>query len=167
MNDEGAPQLLEVGRIGKAHGLKGEVVVDFITDRTEERTEPGTELLAGDVMLRVASARPHQQRWLVRFEGIGDRNQAEALRGRSLQAEAFDDPDAVFVHELIGKDVIDQHGTAHGPVVSVIDNPASDLLELADGRLVPLAFYVEHDAEVISVSVPPGLLDDDAETAGS
>lgn len=151
---------LEVGRIGKPHGLKGEVVVDFSTDRTDERTAVGAELWADDRCLVVASARPHQQRWLIRFDRVERREEAELLRGLALSAEPVEDPEAVFVHQLIGKRVVDQHGTDHGPVASVIDNPASDLLELSDGRLVPLAFYLAHDDEVVTVDVPPGLLDD-------
>lgn len=163
---------LEVGRIGKAHGLKGEVVVDFSTDRTAERTAPGAELWSGDRRLLVVSARPHQQKWLIRFDGVADRNTAETLRGLVLAAEPVDDPEAVFVHELVGRTVIDQHGTDHGPVVAMVENPASDLLELDDGRLVPLAFYVSHDDDSVTVDVPAGLLDgialgDDAPGAGS
>jgi len=161
--------LLEVGRIGKAHGLKGEVVVDFVTDRIEERTAAGTALVlerpgvgvAVGESLEVISARPHQKKWLVTFAGVVDRNAAEALRGTILLAPAIDDPDALFVHELIDKQVVDQHGVDHGAVVAVIDNPASDLLELESGRLVPLAFLVDHDSQTVRVSVPPGLLDDD------
>ncbi|MCP3989113.1 MAG: 16S rRNA processing protein RimM [Actinomycetia bacterium] len=152
--------LLEVGRIGKAHGLNGEVSVDFTTDRLTERTTPGVELLADERLLRVVTARPHQKRWLVRFEGVDDRNQAETLRGLTLRAVAIDDDDEVFVHELIGKSLVDQYGTDHGAIVAVVENPASDLLELGDGRLVPLAFYVGDDDDTVMVSVPAGLLDD-------
>ncbi|MEL7155049.1 MAG: ribosome maturation factor RimM [Actinomycetota bacterium] len=159
-DDRDDAPLLEVGRIGKPHGLKGEVVVDFSTDRTEERTATGTELWADRRRLVVASARPHQQKWLLRFDGVERREEAELLRGLVLSAPALDDPDALFVHELIGKRLVDQHGVDHGPVASVIDNPASDLLELSSGRLVPLAFHVAHDDEVVTVDVPPGLLDD-------
>ncbi|MEO2156482.1 MAG: hypothetical protein ABGY30_07675, partial [Acidimicrobiales bacterium] len=60
-----------------------------------------------------------------------------------------------------GATVVDQHGTSHGTVVALLDNPASDLLELADGRLIPLVFVVGHEPGVsIQVDVPPGLLDD-------
>jgi len=157
------PQFLEVGRIGKAHGLKGEVVVNLSTDRVEARTTPGTELWLDEQRLVVLAARPHQGRWLMQFDGISGRNAAEALRGQVLSAPALDDPTALFVHELIGKSVHDQHGTDHGPIVAVIDNPASDLLELANGRLVPLAFFVADDEVTVTVEVPPGLLDDDTE----
>lgn len=156
---EGRP-LLEVGRIGRPHGLNGEVSVDFLTDRVDERTAPGAELWAEGRRLEVAAARPHQKKWLVTFAGVADRTAAERLRGLVLEAVALDDPDAVFVHQLIGKTLVDQHGTGHGEVVAVVENPASDLLELADGRLVPLVFLVDHDTESVRVSVPAGLLDE-------
>lgn len=161
--------MLELGHVSKAHGLSGDVVVSLITDRTGERMVPGSVLHLGSSTTgarahTVASAKPHQDRWLVRFVGIDDRNGADGLRGLRIYAEPLSsddllDDDVVFVHELIGKRVIDQHGTDHGEVLSVVDNPASDLLELADNRLVPLTFYVAHDASVIRVDVPEGLLD--------
>lgn len=156
--------LLQVGRIARAHGLNGLVLVDLITDRTAERTAPGAVLWAGSRPLEIVSAKPHQARkWLVSFAGVASREEAERLHGAELRAEPIDDPDALFVHRLIGRIVIDQHGVAHGPVVSVVANPASDLLELEDGRLVPLAFMVDQpgDDNTILVSVPAGLLDDD------
>ena len=167
---------MEVGRVERVHGLRGEVVIGFVTNMVAARTEPGSELLAGDDWLTVASARPHKTKWLVRFEGVADRNGAEGLRGRTLlarplssdvasTAEAdgeFATESVAFVHELIGRRVIDQDGTDHGEVIAVLDNPAADLLELADGRLVPLTFYQGHDDTTITVDVPPGLLDDGA-----
>lgn len=154
--------LLEVGRITRAHGLKGGVVVDLVTDRVAERTAPGTVLWAGERALEVVTAQPHQgKKWLVAFAGVDSRVEAERLHGQVLRAEAIEDPDALFVHQLIGCTVVDQHGTAHGPVVSVVANPASDLLELADGRLVPMVFVTGSDGSEVTVSVPVGLLDDD------
>lgn len=153
---------LEVGRVGRAHGLAGGVVVSFVTDRVAERTVPGAVLWAGERALEVLTAQPHQNdKWLMSFVGVTSRDEAEALRGQLLDAEPVDDPDALFIHHLIGKAVIDQHGVDHGPVVSVVANPASDLLELEDGRLVPLAFVVDRDDASIRVAVPAGLLDDD------
>lgn len=164
--------MLELGRIGRAHGLAGEVAVSLVTDRTAERMAPGSVLHVGSAPdrcepLTVAAARPHRDRWLVRFDGVGDRDRAEGLRGLTLYASPLSssdllDDDVIFVHELIGKRVVDQHGTDHGEVLSVVDNPASDLLELSGDRLVPLTFYESHDDDVIRVDVPPGLLDDDA-----
>lgn len=164
-DDNAVPELLEVGRIVRAHGLRGEVVVDFVSDRPE-RTTPGAELHVDGSPFEVAAARPHQQRWLVHFVGVADRDAAERLRGAVLEAPPIDDPEAVFVHEVVGRRVVDQHGTDHGPVAAVVANPASDLLELTDGRLVPMVF-LDDDADVgadgvVRVTVPPGLLDGDS-----
>lgn len=158
------PARLEVGRIGRAHGLRGEVAVTLTTDR-EERVAPGATLQAGDRDLVVASSRRHQQRWLVHFQGVDDRNAAEALRGAVLTAESVPSEEGeLWVHELVGAVVSDRDGTTLGTVVAVEANPASDLLVLApEGGggdvLVPMAFVVHHDEGRVVVDVPEGLLD--------
>ncbi|MGB5756055.1 MAG: hypothetical protein WBM50_04005 [Acidimicrobiales bacterium] len=165
-----------MGRVDKVHGLRGEVLVGLSTNMVAARTAVGTRLWAEDRWLSVRSARAHKNKWLMSFDGVDGRGSAEELRGRTLLAEPLT-ADALatgtageqttevvaFVHELIGKRLVDQHGVDHGEVVSVIDNPAADLLELADGRLVPLSFHRGDDAETITVEVPAGLLDDQAE----
>lgn len=151
--------LLEVGRIARSHGLKGDVLITFTTDQIPARTESGTELVIGGSAYELMSARPHQKYQLVRLRGIGDRDAADALRGQLIFAEPLGESDEVFVHEVIGARLVDQHQTDHGLIESVIDNPASDLLELADGRLVPFVFIVEQRDGVVHVDVPPGLLD--------
>ena len=156
------PVILEVGRIDKPHGLHGEVVVSLITPRLE-RLAPGSVLQTDRGDLTVESSRPHQHRFLVRFHQIPDRDAADAWRSVVLSAHPIVDPDddTLWLHELVGATVEDQHGTLHGTVVALLDNPASDLLELADGRLIPLVFVVDHEPGVsIRVDVPPGLLDD-------
>jgi len=150
------PPLLEVGRVVKPHGLRGEVVVELVTNRPE-RLEAGSVLVAGDRELRVVAARPHAKRWLVIFEGLTDRNQADQLRDVVLRAEALDDPDALWVHDLVGREVVDADGVVHGRVEAVEANPASDLLVLDGGGLVPLRFVVEAGERIV-VDVPPGLL---------
>jgi 16S rRNA processing protein RimM len=150
--------LLEIGRVAKPHGLRGEVVVQMVSDRPD-RLAPGALFEAGDRHLEVVEARPHQGRYLVRFAGVEDRNDAEKLRGLPLLAEAVDDPDALWVHELIGSRCVELDGTERGTVVSVIDNPAADLLELDTGALVPLSFLVSHEAGVVTIDPPAGLFD--------
>jgi 16S rRNA processing protein RimM len=154
------PQRLEVGRITKPHGLRGELVVLLTTDRSAERTARGAELWTADGRrLVVASARPHQDRWIVDFDGVASREDADALRGQLLYAPALEDPGAVFAHQLIGRVVVDQHGTEHGPILALEANPASDLLVLEGDRLVPLTFLVSVEGDVVRVDVPPGLLE--------
>ncbi len=156
---------LEVGRVSRSHGLRGDLVINFTTDRTAERTAVGARLEIGDREYAVVRAKPYQQHWLVALEGIDGRDAADLLRGKTVYAERIDDADALFVHELIGCSVVDQHGTDHGTVASVLANPASDLLELLDGRLIPMVFVVGRVERVISVDVPAGLLDADDEPA--
>ena len=135
-----APRL-EVGRVAKAHGLRGEVAVELVTDR-EERAGAGARLWIGREVLEVVASRPHQGRWLVTFDGVADRTAAERLAGRALEAEALDDPEALWVHDLIGTAVVEVDGTQRGTVVAVVANPAHDLLELDSGALVPVVFVV-------------------------
>ena len=136
------------------------MIVSLITDR-DERVAPGSELRTktGRV-LRVESSKPHQNRWIVRFDGVLTRDDADALHGAALFAEPLDDPDAFWVHELIGAMVVDAaDGNTLGKVVSVEENPASDLLVLDGGGLIPLRFVVERESGRLVVDVPPGLLD--------
>jgi 16S rRNA processing protein RimM len=151
---------LELGRIGRPHGVLGEVSVTLRTDRPE-RTVPGAVLYAGDRKLVVASARPHQGRWLMRFEGVDDRDAAERLRGETLVGEPLDDPGEgrVWVHEVIGAEAQDVQGNPLGQVTAVEVTPAQDLLVLDDSLLVPMVFVVEERPGVVIVDVPDGLLD--------
>jgi 16S rRNA processing protein RimM len=149
--------LLEVGRVVRAHGIRGEVAVKLVTDRTERLT-PGAVLVTAAGERQVVAARPHQDGYLVAFTGVSDRSGAERLRG-PLLAAPLDDPDTLWVHELIGSDVVDLHGAVHGRVAAVEANPASDLLVLDDGRLVPLRFVVGTGGGRVTVDPPAGLLD--------
>jgi len=152
--------LREVGRIGRAHGVNGQVYVSLLTDRVE-RLAPGARLLAGDQWLTVAESRQQQQRWLVRFEGLVDRTAAERLTNSTLMAEPLtdDDDDALWVHDLIGSKVVDQHGVDRGTCVAVIDNPAHDMMELDSGALVPVTFVVDCRDGIATVDTPEGLFD--------
>jgi 16S rRNA processing protein RimM len=153
--------LREVGRIGRAHGVQGELYVTLITDRVE-RLAPGARLLAGTQWLTVTESRTQQQRWLVRFVGVDDRTAAEKLTNAVLHAEPIDvdgDDDALWVHELIGSRVVDQQGVDRGTCVAVIDNPAHDILELDSGALIPVIFVVSCRDGVATIDVPEGLFD--------
>ena len=133
MTDPPPDGLLEIGHIRRAHGLRGQVAVELGTDRLE-RLAPGTRWFARGGWLTVAAASPHQDRWLVTFEEIGDRTTAQRYTNAPVYAEPLDDPDELWVHELIG--VGRRRGRRHatGPCVAVVANPAADLLELDSGR---------------------------------
>jgi 16S rRNA processing protein RimM len=158
--------LLEVGRVVKPHGLAGEVVVRFVSNRPE-RLRPGSRLVVGPAAadrglpgeLTIAAVRPNLGGQLVAFEGVGDRDAAERLRGVILCAEPLADAGALFVHELIGAEVVDAGGVSRGTVTSVEANPASDLL-VVDGRhLVPVRFVVDASPGRIVVDAPAGIFE--------
>jgi 16S rRNA processing protein RimM len=148
-----------VGRIVKPHGLAGEVVVELVTDRAE-RLDRGTVLQSAGGPLVVLASRAFQGRFLVQFDGVTDRTGAERLRGVVLRAPALADAGALWVHELIGTRVVTTDGSLLGTVTAVEANPASDLLVLDGGGLVPLRFVTAHQpGEQVIVDVPAGLVD--------
>ena len=150
--------LLEVGQITKPHGLKGEVIVKLSTNH-DERVTPGSVLETDRGPLTIEASSRHQHGWIVRFSTITTREEAEAARGLILRAEPLDDDDELWVHEVIGSDVVDTAGTALGVCVSVESNPASDLIVLESGGLIPMRFVVSHAPGRLVVDPPAGLLD--------
>ena len=153
-------RLLEVGRIVKAHGVRGEVIVDLVSNRPDLRLAPASVLASDRGPLEVLTATPHQGRWIVAFRGIEDRNAAETYRGVVLEAEPVEgDDETLWVHELIGSEVFDLAGRSYGPVEAVEANPASDLLVLSGDRLVPLVFVRTRLPGRIVIDPPAGLLE--------
>ena len=166
-----AADRLEVGRVVKAHGIRGEVVVEAVTNRPERFT-PGAVLYAGERALAVRRASPQggpdpagritRARWIVGFEGVDDRNEAERLRDTVLSGEPLDHADdagELWVHELVGSELLDSAGRVLGRVTAVEANPASDLLVVDSGALVPMVFVVEATDGRVVVDPPAGLLD--------
>lgn len=151
---------LEVGRIGRPHGVIGEVAVTFTSDRSE-RHEVGAILFTDDNWtLVIKKSRPHQGRWLIFFDGINDRNAATVLQGNRLYADALPtEGNDLWVHELIGVLVVDGAEKEIGRIAAVHDNPAHELLELDGGALVPITFITEKRDGVVVVNIPDGLLD--------
>ncbi|HEV7861537.1 MAG TPA: ribosome maturation factor RimM [Acidimicrobiia bacterium] len=166
-----AEDRLEVGRIVKAHGIRGEVIVEAVSNRPE-RFSAGAVLYAGERAMPIRRASLHggpdpagrvsRARWIVSFEGVDDRNQAERLRDTILCGDPLDyddDDDELWVHELVGSELFDPAGRVLGRVTAVEANPASDLLVLESGHLVPMVFIVEAGGGRIVVDPPAGLLD--------
>jgi 16S rRNA processing protein RimM len=162
-----------VGRIGRPHGIRGDVVVGVRTDEPELRFAVGSRLDTdpADVgPLTVAAVRWHSGELLVRFEGYRDRTAAEELRGTWLRVDSStltpsDDPDVFHDHELIGLTVRTVDGTEVGVVDDVL-HPAQDVLAIrgpAGEILVPFvrAIVTEVDVEagVVTIDPPAGLLD--------
>ena len=158
------PALLEVGRIDRAHGLRGEVVIRLTSDRVE-RVAPGSRLTTDVGTFEVIASRPLKDRFVVRLAGVDSKEAADALAGQTLRAEPIEDPDVWWADELIGCMVVDDtDGTERGTVESLQSNPASDLLVLDTGALVPLRFVVGDPADGfpdgrIHIDPPPGLFD--------
>ena len=154
--------LLEIGHIRRAHGVRGEMSVELSSERPE-RVAVGTRWFVRGTWMDVLSSRPHQDRWLVTLAGVADRTAAQRLTNAAIYAEPIEDPDELWVHRLIGASVVDVAGDEIGRCVSVVANPASDLLELDDGRLVPVAFVTSFDmtpsGDIVTIEPPPGLLD--------
>ena len=162
-----------IARIGKPHGLKGEVTVRLHTDAPEERfvigaTFPTEPAVKGPLTLR--THRVHNGIHLLSFEEAADRTAAEGLRGTQLMGaaqDADDDEDAWYAEDLIGLTVVDPQGSELGTVVDLHDRPVQDLLEvrLVGGRtgFVPFVEQLVPDVDVeagrIVVDAPPGLLD--------
>lgn len=168
--------LVTVGRIGRAHGIRGDVTVDVRTDSPEARFAAGAVLTTDPAAagpLTVAHTRWHSGRLLVQFRGIRDRNGAEALRGVHLladldESERPEDPDEFFDHQLEGLTVRLGDGSVVGEVAEVVHLPGHDLLAVRrpDGTeaLVPFVAdivpEIDVDAGHVLVDPPPGLLDD-------
>jgi 16S rRNA processing protein RimM len=175
-----APGTVEVvvGRVGKPHGLRGEVTVEVRTDEPDRRFAVGNVLAAEPpkgsasrhTSLEVAASRWHQSTLLVRFAELTDRSAAEGARGTLLlahvPADAIpEDPDEFYDHQLVGLAVVDLSGTEIGEVTGVVHG-AQDLLQVRanDGRptLVPfvaaLVPEVDLAARRVVVADRPGLV---------
>ena len=131
----------------------------LLSTDVEDRLADGRVVHTDRGDLLVERATRHRDGWVVAFAGVADRNQAESLRGLVLRAEPVDDPEALWVHELIGSAVIDQDGAELGVVREIEANPASDLLVLDSGVLIPSVFIVSFEGGRVAVEVPEGLLD--------
>jgi len=151
--------LLEVGTVVRPHGLKGQVVVRLVSDQ-RERLASGARLETDRGVLVVTDARPLKDRHLVAFEGVDGVEAAERLRGLVLYAAPLERTDALWVDELVGATVRSTKGQDLGRVVAVEANPASDLLALDTGVLVPAHFVVGGVVDgTVVVEVPEGLFE--------
>ncbi|MDH2430094.1 ribosome maturation factor RimM [Sphaerisporangium sp. TRM90804] len=166
---------LVVGRIGRPHGIRGEVTVEVRTDAPESRFTLGASLATDPPAtgpLVVESLRWHKSALLLRFAGVAGREQAEELRGTLLVVDSADipppdDPDEFHDHQLIGLSVVTVGGEAVGEVVEILHHgqdllvvrrPTGEVLVPFVKALVP---EVDLDAKRLVVDPPPGLLDPD------
>ena len=177
------PAFIIVGRVRKAHGIRGEVVVEAITDAPDAIFAPGRRVFAGtatgDVSptrqeLHVRSVRPLNEGMLVGFDEVPERNAAELWRGRYLLLPAGEVPapadDEVFLHDLIGMRVALSSGDVVGVVEELYELPQGLALDVRraeprDAETVLLLYddntiaSVDKEARVIVVTPPEGLLE--------
>lgn len=163
---------LNIGKVVKSHGIKGEVAVDITTDDPDIHFAVG-ETLTGkqagkEIELTVKTMRPHQKRLLVSFEEIPDRTAADSLRGMKFFAEPLEhdaEEDGYYDHELVGLEVrMDKKPI--GKVTGVMDTPNRKILEVDyQGREVLIPFVMDIVPEVdldegyLTITPPEGLLD--------
>jgi len=165
---------LVIGRIGRAHGVRGDLFVEPMTDEPDHRYADGTVLMtSNDTTLTVATSKWHSGRFVVHFAGFDDRNSAETLRGLTLSIEVDpsqspQDPDEYYDHQLIGLNVVLADGTHVGTIGEVIHLPSQDLLTvLRDGEaeaLIPFVTVFVPDinlaTKTVVITPPPGLLNE-------
>ncbi|MFE6059018.1 ribosome maturation factor RimM [Streptomyces sp. NPDC056431] len=174
---------LVVARIGRAHGIKGEVTVEVRTDEPELRLGPGAVLRTDPASagpLTIETGRVHSGRLLLRFEGVRDRNAAEALRNILLIAEVDptempEEEDEYYDHQLMDLDVVLADGTEIGRITEISHLPSQDLfiVECPDGTELMIPFVesivteIDLEEQRAVIDPPPGLIDDRAEIASS
>ena len=166
--------LVVIGRIGRAHGIRGELNVEIRTDEPERRFAPGSSIICAGRTLTVASSRLHSGRLVVAFAEVPDRTAAEQLHGSILEAEIDeserpDGPEEYYDRQLVGLQVRAADDSVVGTVTSVLHLPEQDTLVVdADGRevLVPFVTAIVPTVDLtegyVRLSDVPGLLDPEA-----
>lgn len=162
---------LVIGRVAKAHGVTGEVVVEIRTDDPAQRFVPGAQLRGRaarggpERSFVIETVREHAGRLLMRLAGVSDRNAADALRGTLFLVDTealppIDDPDEFYDHQLEGLAVRTVDGTVIGTVAEVLHTAAGELLSIKtpEGREVLVPFV---SAIVTAVSLADGTVDID------
>ncbi len=179
------PDCASVGRIRRPHGVRGELVVEALTDEPDAIFAPGRRVFQGTAdgtlwldprsraprALTITGQRPFRDGWLLTLDAVTDRTEAERWNGRHLlvPVEELSDPGEgeVFAHELVGMQLVDaDSGAALGEVVEFYELPQGLLLEFRAGAgLASVPFVeefvvdVDREARVIRVRLPDGLLE--------
>ena len=166
----GEPGFLVVGKLGKPHGIHGEIVMDVYTD-FPERLQPGITLFIGSnyEALRLSSCRPHRRGMIVMFDGYQNREEIAELRNQLVHVSAADRPPLedgeYYHHQLLGLQVIDETGRSLGRLDQIIETGANDVYLVRDQsgkeRLLPATTEVILDINLekkfIQVQLLPGL----------
>ncbi len=172
-----------VGRIGRAHGIRGEVTVEVRTDEPDVRFAVGTAVRTEPVQrgpLTVTASHWHSGRLLMSFAGVVTRDRRRGAAGHASCSPTFPrrqrptEPDEYYDHQLVGSTVVDLDGAELGVVGEVVHLPGQDLLAVrpTEGAefLVPFVAALVPDVDVagrrVVVDLPPGLRDDSSENRG-
>lgn len=169
------PRQLVVGRLGRPHGVSGELTIEVRTDDPDDRFAPGAVLATEPAErgpVTIARSFVHGGRWVLALDGVGDRAAAEELRDTLLlvdvdQLPPITDPDEFYDHQLVGMQARLADGTAVGVVREVVHGPAGDLLaierDVGSELLVPfrsdMVPTVDVDGGYVEVRPPAGLLE--------
>jgi len=175
-----SPEYYLVGRVRRAHGIRGELVIEALTDAPDAIFAPGRRVFAGtregDLApdrqeLVVLRSSPFKGGWIIAFEGIADRTSAERWRDRTLLLpESEVEPpseDELYIHDLVGMRVVQQSGVEVGEVTEVFELPQGLVIEVKrpEGKPVLLPFddqtvtAVDEEQRVIHVDPLEGLIE--------
>jgi 16S rRNA processing protein RimM len=172
------PELIIVGRVRKAHGIRGDLVVEPITDEPDAVFAPGRRVIAGTASgdpakdrreLHVASSSPFKGGYIVHFKEIDDRDVAELWRGRFLLLPGDElqpiGEDQIYVHELAGMRVELESGEFVGTVADVFELPQGLTLDVqrdSGSVMIPydrVVTNIDRETRVMTIDPPLGLLD--------
>ncbi len=149
---------LNVGRIGRAHGILGEATIEVRTDEPETRFAIGAKLITDSGELTVASARLHNGIWLLGFSGINDRNGIEKLRDTLLYAEVDinqpgESEDDYHIQQLIGLKAELEDGSEFGEVTDVLNLPSQDCLVISNENGETLIPFVRQLVPIVDLKL--------------
>ncbi len=170
------PGRVIIGRLRKPHGIRGEMVLEVLTDHPEQRFRPGAVIFVGPrhVPLTLRSVRPFGQGLLVAFEGHPDRSAVEIFRNQWVtipveEVAAPEDEDEYYDFEVLGLPVVTEEGRPLGTLVEILETGANDVfvVEPEDGPAILLPVIeevvrtIDLTAGRIVVHLLPGLLPDE------
>ena len=171
----GEPEYLVVGSLRRPHGVRGEMVMEVLTD-FPERLEPGTQVFVGEEhrALQVESARPHNEGMLIKFEGVQTPDAAGRYRNQLVYVTSADRPalpeGQYYEHQILGFSVVDDDSKeALGTLSEIMHTGANDIYVVArqDGSelLLPViasvVLEIDGSQRTIRVHLLPGLIDDE------
>jgi 16S rRNA processing protein RimM len=171
---DGEPVFVAIGKLRRPHGVRGEIVMEVLTE-FPERVRTGKTVFVGEsrLPLRIRSRRRHQASLLLAFDDLGTPESVQGLRNQVVYVRAEDLPPLpegdYYHHQLIGLQVVDEHGAVLGPVTELLETGSNDVLVIrrpsGPELLLPVTdetlLEVDLSAGRIRVHVLPGLLSDE------